>query len=345
MAEIYDLSSEEGDDVLRRNVLTFSATAVGAVAAMPLVNALLSSSRTAKSSGQACLARAVTEAKAAYQAGRYETALDRLASLLPTVDVACDHADSRLAPSMHTLAADAYHAAGSVLLKLGDQPMALLAAERSTRHGAASEDPVAVAASARIMTHALMRNGHTGRAIDLAHDAARRLEDATRLGSRDSVAVYGALLLRGAIAAARTDDRDRATALLDEADRAAGKLGHDGNDRWTGFGPTNVLQHRLSVALAFGDAGTAISFARRIPLGKIQLEERKACLLVEVAHAYTRWGRYEPALTALREAYRIAPEEVRARSATQVVEDLSALSRGHLRKTVRDFAMTAGIRL
>jgi tetratricopeptide (TPR) repeat protein len=207
-----------------------------------------------------------------------------------------------------------------------------------------SQDPVAMATSARIMTHALMSNGHSNQAQQLAEDAAKNLRLGTRLASADAVAVYGALLLRGAIAAARDDNRDSAQAMLDEASRAAVQLGYDGNDRWTGFGATNVLLHRVNIALTLGDAGTAVALARQVPLDKISLAERKASLFVDVARAYTQWGRYEHGLNALRSAYQVAPEEVRCRPAVQrIVNDLAVLTRGRVRTAVIDFAQQAGM--
>ena len=222
--------------------------------------------------------------------------------------------------------------------------MALVAAERSTRAAATSQDPVAVAASARIMTHALMSNNHDEQAVTLAADAAGALDRDTGLASTDAVAVYGALVLRGAVAAARRDGRDTSHTMLDEATRAATRLGYDGNDRWTGFGATNVLLHRVNIALTLGDAGTAITIARTIPLGKVTLAERKAALYVDVARAYTQWGRHEQGLNALRTAYEVAPEEIRCRPAVhRLANDLAHLATGPVRAAVVDFTQTAGI--
>jgi hypothetical protein len=134
--------------------------------------------------------------------------------------------------------------------------------------------------------------------------------------------------------------------MLDEASDAAGRLGYEGNDRWTGFGPTNVLLHHVNIALALGDAGTAITLARRVPLDKIGLAERKASLFVDVARAYTQWGRYEQGLNALRGAYEVAPEEIRSRPAVQrIISDLAVLTHGHVRAAVVDFALRAGVRV
>lgn len=224
--------------------------------------------------------------------------------------------------------------------------MALIAAERSARAAALSEDPVAIAASARIMTHALMGNSHDAQAVTLAGNAAQSLDRDTRLASSDAVAVYGALVLRGAIAAARRDDRDTAHTMLDEATRAASRLGYDGNDRWTGFGATNVQLHRVNIALTLGDAGTAIAIARTVALEKVTLAERKASLFVDVARAYTQWGRYEHGLNALRTAYEVAPEEIRCRPTVQrIASDLAMRANGSAQISAVAFAQSAGIRL
>jgi tetratricopeptide (TPR) repeat protein len=345
---IHDFDSD--GDVRRRDLLTgvtISGIALPSVAS--LLNALVSPPpRCAESVGLPLrqFARDVAAAKTDYQACRYEQVLAGLVALLPALEPTRADADGDQRAQVEALASDLYHVVGSVLLKVGDKGMALVAAERSTRAAVVSQDPVAMAASARIMTHALMSNGHSNQARQLAENAADTLQRGTRLASTDAVAVYGALLLRGAIAAARDDNRDSAQAMLDEATHAAGRLGYDGNDRWTGFGATNVLLHRVNVALTLGDAGTAIELARQVPLDKIRLAERKASLFVDMTRAYTQWGRYEHGLNALRNAYEVAPEEIRCRPAVQrIASDLAVLTRGQIRTAVVNFAQHAGIRV
>ncbi|MFI7487856.1 hypothetical protein ACIBXA_05670 [Micromonospora echinaurantiaca] len=343
---IHDIDSD--GDVRRRNLLTgvtISGMTLPNVAA--LLNALVAP--PFRNTEPVALplrqfARDVAAAKTDYQACRYEQVLAGLVALLPALEPTRAEAEGEQRAQVDALASDLYHVVGSVLLKVGDKGMALVAAERSTRAASISQDPVAMAASARIMTHALMSNGHSNQARQLAEDAAEILHRGTRLASTDAVAIYGALLLRGAIAAARDDNRDSAQAMLDEASHAAGRLGYDGNDRWTGFGATNVLLHRVNIALALGDAGTAIALARKVPLDSIDLAERKASLFVDVARAYTQWGRYEHGLNALRSAYEVAPQEIRFRPAVQgIASDLAVLTRGHVRTDVMHFAQQAGI--
>lgn len=288
----------------------------------------------------------VGRAKSHYQACHYDSAADELVVLLPLINAAMTSAAGEWRAASHAVAADAYQVSSSILLKVGESTIALLAAERSSRCAADSGDPVAVGAAARIMTHALINNGHLRRAMDLSEAAAGTLERDTHLMTADAGSVYGALLLRGAVAAARADDRDTADTMLAEAARIADRLGGDGNERWTGFGPTNVLQHRANLALALGDAGTSIAYARQVQPDTVPLVERRAALFIDMARAYTQWGRHAQALLALRHAEQVAPEEIRSRPAVrQTVRDLAVLSRGHLHTHVREFAAAARITL
>lgn len=343
-AESSDLG--DGDEMDRRDFLTATvASTVDVPSRAGLVDALLQPSQ-ARALTLHQFAIGVRQVKTAYQACRYHDVTARLARLLPTVAPSLATLEGRRLDTGRVVATDLYHVAGSVFLKLGDPAVALLAAERSAQHAARSGDPIAETTSARIMTHALMASGHNMNAVAIGTASATRLDRATGLSGDDALSAFGALLLRSATAAGRAQDRDTAEAILDEAEHAGERLGHDGNDRWTGFGPTNVQQHRVHVTLTFGDAGTAVELARKIPLDKIKIAERRASLFLDVAKAYTMWGRHEQGLNALRAALKTAPEEITVRPATaRLITDLAALARGHTRARVVDFAGQVGIRL
>ena len=342
-AEPSDLG--DGDEMQRRVFLTAAmAGAVGVPGWADLADALLVASQ-AETLTPEQFALGVRQVKTAYQGCGYNDVATTLARLLPAVPASLGALEGQELDAGHVLATDLYHVTGSVFLKFGEPAIALLAAERSAQHAVASGDPVAAATSARIMTHALMANGHNRNAVAVGTAAATRFDRANGLVGDEAVAAYGALLLRSAIAAGRADDRDAAEAILDEAERAGERLGHDGNDRWTGFGPTNVRQHRVHISLTFGDAGTAVELARRIPLDKIKLAERRASLFLDVAKAYTMWGRHEQALNALWAALKTAPEEITRPAGARLVTDLAVLARGHTRTNVVEFAGLAGIQL
>ncbi|MEU8075155.1 helix-turn-helix transcriptional regulator [Catellatospora citrea] len=343
-AEPSDLG--DGDEMDRRVFLTATmASSLDVPSWAGLVDALLQPSK-AETLTLTQFEVGVRQVKTAYQACRYRDVTAELARLLPAVTVSLDELDGWRLDAGHVLATDLYHVAGSVFLKLGDPAVALLAAERSAHHAARSGDPIAEATSARIMTHALMASGHNRNAVAIGTASAARLDRTTGLIGGDALSAFGALLLRSAIAASRALDRHTAETILNEAKRAGERLDRDGNDRWTGFGPTNVQQHQVQVTLTFGGAGTAIELARKIPLDKVTIAERRASLFLDVARAYTMWGRHEQGLDALRAALKTAPEEITARPAAgRLITDLAALARGHTRARVVGFAGQAGIRL
>ena len=288
----------------------------------------------------------VGEARQAYQACRYAELAMLLPGLLARLDGACAELLGDARSQARALSADAHHVAAGLLLKLDDQGLASLAADRSMRAAQASEDPVTIGASARIITHTLMSGRHLSAAVSAASSHAARLDRDMEPQTSESLSVYGALLLRGSIAAAQNGNRGTAHELVSEAEEAARRLGADtdGNLRWTAFGPANAMVHRVNIAVTLGDAGTAIDIARRVDLSKLTVTERKATLLLDVSRAFLQWGRHEQAYTALRAAEATAPEEVAGRpSVHQFVRDLHTTAPAGIRQDVDQFAMQIGV--
>ncbi|HEV2377664.1 MAG TPA: helix-turn-helix domain-containing protein [Streptosporangiaceae bacterium] len=173
----------------------------------------------------AALEVAVNRAREQYQACRYSELIRHLPDLLARLGAACDALDGEAQCRACALSADAHHVAAGLLLKLGDQGLAYLAADRSLRAARASEDPITVGASARIITHALMSGRHLGAAVSTASSHAVRLDRAVTRHTPDSLSVYGSLLLRRAVAAAQQGERDTAYQLLSEAEEAGRRAG------------------------------------------------------------------------------------------------------------------------
>jgi len=292
----------------------------------------------------AALTAAVNNARQQYQDCRYSELIKHLPQLLARLHSACLSLDGEAQSRAFALSADAHHVAAGLLLKLDDQGLAYLAADRSMRAAHTSEDPITVAASARIITHTLMNGGHLAAAVSTASTQAERLDHDMSSHSPDSLSVYGSLLLRGAIAAAQHDQRATAHELLDEADDAAQRLGMDGNLRWTAFGPANARLHRVNIAVTLGDAGTAIDVARGIDLSAITVTERKATLLIDTARAFLQWGRHEKAYISLRAAEQIAHEEIAGRpSVHRLVRELLITAPPSIRRNAEQFATEIGV--
>lgn len=285
--------------------------------------------------------RATAGAKRNYQSCRYDAVLRDLPGLLGTLTELHTVTEHR---RVDALAAHAYHVAGSVLLKVGEPSLASIAADRSMTAAQRSGDPITVAASARIVTHTLMSTGHNERARYVAITAADELvREVSLRRSEPARSVYGALLLRASVASASIDN-ETTQELLDAAATVARTLAADANVRWTAFGATNVLLHRVSVALVRGDAGSAIRTARKVDLGTVTLAERKASLFLDVARAFQQCGRHDDAFDALDVAHRTAPEEIRSRPAAErLVIDLATTAPRSTSHRVRRLAASAGI--
>jgi hypothetical protein len=286
---------------------------------------------------------AVTAAREAYQHSRYRDALRLLPGLVARTGSAIQSRVGGTHSLLLRLSAAIYQTASGVLLKFDAPALAAIAADRSMAAATACGAPAVMAASSRAMVHSLTANGHPEQAVSTAITAVERLDRDGERDHPDGLSVRGALLLRAALAAAQREDRSTAIALLDEANVTANRLGRDANVASTAFGPTNVVLHRVSAAVHLGDAGTAVHLAAAIDLGRLPVAERKAMFYIDVATAFTQWGRHERAFNAVRAAEQVAPEEVRARAAVhRMLRDLLLGSPPHLQPRVRRFAEAVG---
>jgi hypothetical protein len=189
-----------------------------------------------------------------------------------------------------------------------------------------------------------MSGGHVPTALTAARTHAERLDHSMPVHTPESLSVYGAVLLRGAEAAAQAGERATAIDLLGEADETAQRLGFDGNLRRTAFGPTNAKLYRVNLAVTLGDAGSAVDTARKIDLDKIPIPERRATLLVDTARAFLQWGKHERAYIALRAAEETAHEEVAGRpSVRRLIGDLRTSAPPSIRRDVEEFAAQMGV--
>ncbi|MGE5291884.1 MAG: helix-turn-helix domain-containing protein [Micromonosporaceae bacterium] len=292
----------------------------------------------------ASLTDAVARARRDYQGCRYSTLIEYLPTLLTRLNGACMALDGEARLCAYALSADAHHVAAGLLLKLDDRGLAYLAADRSLQAAHASDDPLTIGASARIVTHTLMSGRHLQTAVSTAETHAQRLDHDVATHTPESLSVYGSLLLRGAIAAAQSESRTAAHELLSEADDAARRLGAERNLRWTAFGPVNAKLHRVNIAVALGDAGTAIDVARRIDVNKITVTERKASLFIDTARAFLQWGKHDRAYLALRAAAETAHQEVAGRPLVQrLVTDLARSAPPSVKPEAKQFARQLGI--
>lgn len=253
----------------------------------------------------------VEKAWSDYQGGRLGSVLAALPALLLAAQELEDRA-ARREEDQHdcwAVSARTHHLAATTLAKIGESDISWLAAERAMQAADASDDPLVLASAARSGTHALLANGRYEAAMSLGDTTANWL--APRVGENDPAALslLGMIHLRAAVAAARHQDRPTATRLLDRATELADDLGSDENYWQTGFGPTNVILHRLSVELDLDNVSYVVENGR-INVDHMP-QERSISHRIDFARALSLAGHGDDAFAELRKAERTSPQLVR----------------------------------
>ena len=153
----------------------------------------------------------------------------------------------------------------------------------------------------------------------IALTAADRIE--LREGGPARAAERGLLIQSAAYSAAKNADRSAMRELTDEAATIAAGLGGATllRDHGGGFNTATVQLHRISAEYSLGEAGAALTAARRIVPASLPTVERRARYLADIAQAYGQWGRRSQCINALLTAERQAPEEIHARPAIRAL--------------------------
>jgi hypothetical protein len=136
-------------------------------------------------------------------------------------------------------------------------------------------------------------------------------------GSLPALSVYGSAHLRSAILAARAarsgvpDCARQAWSHLDAARAVAARIGADRDDYGLAFGPSNVAQHEVAVAVEMEDGDEAVRRARTVRLGSAVPLARRGHHHIDLARGYVMAGDTPAALRHLQEARRLTPQQVR----------------------------------
>lgn len=286
--------------------------------------------------------RQVAELHRAYQAARYAEVGRLLPSVTATVHELVSERTPKTCRNALGVQCSLHIAAAKLATKAGNHADAWTAAEQARITAEAAEDTFGQAAAAYQRTCALLRAGDGDDAEQVAVSAADTVQ------SRDphSVTWRGALTLISAIIAARRNDATEATRRLDHAEQLARLLGTDENIGWTAFGPTNVMIHRLSVAVSLGDPYAALDRADEIDITRmpVGLRGRQAQFHLDNAWAHTQLGEDPEAVIHLLDTERVAPELVRANpNAHRLIQELQTRERRYRVPGLRGLAQRAGV--
>ncbi|MBB1242672.1 XRE family transcriptional regulator [Streptomyces durbertensis] len=289
------LFNEEEDDPLRRRELlaALAAATTGTVLGSP------AAARAAEPTPSA-VAAAVRASRADFSACRY----DALSRALSARIALAESLGSQGRPEQAaTAVAKLYSIATRLCIKLGEDGLAPVTADRALSAALGGADAVTVAEAHRMVSSTWRRRGRYDRAVDIAVAAAQELGGGRNVDVAERLSVQGDLYATAAYTAAKQGDRDTAQGLIAEAAAIAGRLDHGG--------PSQVVLHQVSVSYLLGDAGEAIEHARRVDPAGLPSAERRARYWIDVARAFSQWGKPDRCYRALLAAERAAPEEVR----------------------------------
>lgn len=251
-----------------------------------------------------------------YQHGRIGRAIEVLPELIRAAQaIEADRTRSGRGPAA---SARIHHLAATTLTKIGESDLSWIAAERAMNAADNADDPLALASAARAGTHALLAVGRYDDALQLGQTARSWLIDEVQNMDPAALSLLGMLDLRMATAAARRNDRRKATELLAAADAAAQQLGADANYWQTSFGPTNVMLHRLSAALDLGDIAFVTEHGPRVDSTVLPMV-RQVAHSIDLARAYSYSAQDDAAISALLSAEAKSPQLVRHNPAVREI--------------------------
>jgi hypothetical protein len=209
------------------------------------------------------------------------------------------------------LLAHTYNTASSLVRRLGDNGMGMLAADRAVQAARTLGQPLLVGATAYRLANVFLTSRPTD-AKEVALSAASGLESHLD-ASATELAMWGGLLLTAAIAATREGNGAEAWELIGQAKAAARQIGRDHVDLHTIFGPTSVAIQAVQVAAELGDGREVLRRAQLVEPAALPpyLVERRSHFLIDVARGHASRADDGAAVATLLEAERLGPEEVR----------------------------------
>ncbi|MGK5631050.1 helix-turn-helix domain-containing protein [Streptomyces sp. URMC 123] len=240
------------------------------------------------------------------------------------------------------LLAHGYLLATRMLIKLDEQQLGWMAADRARQAAEAAGEPLLVAEAARQLAVLARKADWHEQALSIALSAA----DLPALRGREPTptAQRGLLIQSAAYTAARAGDTTGMRELTAEAAAIARKLGPAAvlRDHGGGFSPTTVQLHLVSAENSAGDPAAALAAAKKVAPGSLPSTERRARYYTDIATAFARLSHRDDCIRALLAAEHHAPEETHARPAVKSLVSGLLLS-GRTTTELRGLAARVGV--
>jgi transcriptional regulator with XRE-family HTH domain len=265
----------------------------------------------------AALAADVRRISALGQNAKFVQIGDELPGLLDEISAAIHAAPGSEQLRLFGLLAEAYSGASSIANLLGYLDLRSQVVDRIRWASEKCDDPLRIQRVRWQRTTSLMAVSAYRQAQTLMDQVRDDLGDDLTSMDGPTLSVYGSSHLRSAILAARASratgpgSAQEAWAHVEEARDVANRMGGDRNDYGLAFGPSNVAQHEIAVAVELEDGGEAVRRAARIKLPSSVPPVRRGHHYIDLARGYVMAGDPTGGLRCLQEARRIAPQQTR----------------------------------
>lgn len=256
-----------------------------------------------------------------FQACHYERVGELLPQLIAAAQSSHESTRGRGRELLTSLISDAYVLTSELAIKLNEDSMAWVAADRAIAAAGRSGDPISKATASRSVAIALRRTGHHESAVKLLTDTALGLIADSQHRDPTVLATYGALLCTAAYTAAQNGKRATALDLITEAQQAASRLG-EAAPAGMAFSANNVSIYQIGVHHTLGESGQALTAASTVNQHLLPNTERHSRFCIDTARAWAQHDRPDRAYEALLAVERYAPEEIRRPSVQALISTL-----------------------
>lgn len=240
-----------------------------------------------------------------------------LPTLLDELSVALHAAPDADRPRLNSLLAEAHSGVSALANILGYLDLRDRAVDRIEAAARQCDEPLRVPRVQWQRGQSLMAVGAYAAGLELMRRTRAAMGGDLACMSPRELSVYGSLHLRSAVLAARaakTEGEARAREAQEHvaaAREVATVLGRDRDDYGLAFGPSNVTQHAVSVAVELEDGAEAVRLGRATQLGAGVPAVRRGHHFIDLSRGYLMEGNRPGALRCLQRARRAAPQQTR----------------------------------
>lgn len=265
-----------------------------------------------------------------------------LAAMLPGLIGEARLAEAGQGAPARGLLAQAYQLAADLMVHVGSDDLAAVAAERALAVAARGDDELRHATLAGTASWVLLHQGRAADAEHVARTAAERIEPRMSSATPEHLTVWGALLLSAAAPAAAASNAAGVAEYIGLARSAAGRFSADRHDYWVSFGPTQVAMQDCYTSAVLGRPGQALKAAEGVRRESL-LHISWGAHNLDVAQACLDARRHADATDALLAACSVSPEWFRHQGlARGLVRDLVERQR-RLTPQLRQLAASIGV--